>query len=246
MNKLSSTALALALPLLCGGAAFACSSTTMVEREIEEADPDAGYGRDGSGYDAAPPSDSGLGELRFQPSQSYSGFDGTHAFKVPVAVYDSASDLVVTPDDPSAVTVVAAALTNPVKDGITDTGKYFILTVKKAGTLTVTARSGGKSAKVTVNAAAYASLRWAAGQTRYTSGAAPCSDCHVGGTAIDHSPAALATADDAKLGTVIQNGISTAGFPIQGVTGGHKWSVTADELDGLVTYLRALEPRGFQ
>jgi len=233
---------ALAFALAAGF--LACSSP---ETKVEYVDEpiDGGYSRDGSTYDSAPPPDSGLGQLRFQPTLAYSGFDGTHTFQVPVAVYDSASDLTVTAADPSAATVTPAKLVNPVTpDGTTDSGKYFLVTVKKAGTITLNAKSGGKTVTATINAATYAADRYATGETRYNGGSPPCTDCHVNGQAIDHSPAALATVDDTKIGTVITNGISPAGFPIQGVQGGHKWSVSAAELAGLVTYLRALPSRG--
>lgn len=214
--------------------------------EVDEEPADGGFERDGSVYDSAPPADSGLGELRFQPDQAYSGFDGAHEFTVPVAVYDSAPDLDVTVDDPSAATVAPKQLVEPVKDGIADSGKYYFVVVKKAGTISLTAKSGAKTAKMSISVASYGASRYAAGESRYAGGSTPCTDCHGGGAAIDHSPAALATSDDAKVAAVIKNGISTAGFPIQGVTGGHKWTVTTAELDGLVTYLRALPPRGFK
>ncbi len=212
---------------------------------------DAGtFVREGSTYDSTPAADSGLGELRFQPSQSFSGYDGAHTFTVPVAVYDYGSDLKVTADAPDAVKIVPATLKNPVnQDGVTDNGKYFLVTVLKAGTITLTATSAGRKASTKIVVVDYSPDRWSAGQTRYVNGGGgdpPCTNCHVNGQAIDHSPAALATSDDPKVSAVITTGISPAGFPIQGVQGGHRWSVTPTELDGLVTYLRALDPRGFQ
>jgi hypothetical protein len=70
--------------------------------------------------------------------------------------------------------------------------------------------------------------------------------CHAGGNAIDHSPAAMASSTDEAIATVITTGISTAGFPIMGVQGDHRWTVSQAERDGLVTYLRGLPPRGFK
>lgn len=219
----------------------ACSSTKTRVEYVDEP------GDGGASPDSAPPPDSGLGVLRFAPTQAYSGFDGTHAFQVPLGVYDSAPDLVVTAADPTAATIKPTELVNPVTvDGIADTGKYFLVTVKRAGAITLNATSGGKTATATITVAPYAADRYATGQTRYTTGSPPCSDCHVNGEAIDHSPAALATADDTQIGTAITSGMSPAGFPLEGVTGGHRWSVSEAELAGLVTYLRALPPRGFK
>ncbi len=212
---------------------------------------DAGFQRDGSVYDSAPSPDSGLGVLRFSPTQAFSGYDGSHAFKVPVAVYDAASDLRVTVADPSAATIAPTTLENPInQDGIADTGTYFLVTVTKATTIRLEASSGGRTAALDISVTDYAADRWPTGEARYlnggTSGDPPCTTCHAGGQAIDHSPAALASRDDPTVAAVISTGISTAGFPIQGVPGGHRWQVTEEERAGLVTYLRGLDPRGFE
>lgn len=204
-----------------------------------------------AGYDSQPSLDSGLGVLSFSPEQSYSGFDGVHTFKVPVAVYDAADDLKVTAADPSAATIAPVKLVQPTRpDGTHDNGRYFMVTVKKAGTITLVAESHGKKVQATITAAQYTSSRWTAGEARYTSAGAngdpPCTQCHAGSAGIDHSPAAMASATDTALGTVITTGISTAGFPIKEASKGHRWEVTDDERDALVTYLRGLEPRGFQ
>src|SRR5579862_5641713 len=86
-------------------------------------------------YDSNPPADSSLGILGFQaiPAAYYTGFDGTNTFQVPVAVHDGASDLTVTPDDPTAVTIAPAALANPAGDN----GKYFMITALKAAVVTL-------------------------------------------------------------------------------------------------------------
>lgn len=229
--------------LLTAAAALAC--TSRVVQVVEEPDDT----RDG-GFDSSPPADSGLGVLAFSPDVAYSGFDGTHAFKVPIAVYDSAADLTVTADDATAATIAPVELATKVKDdGTVDNGKYYMVDVKKAGTITLTARSNGKTATARITVASYDPSRWTAGQTRYDNAAGsdpPCTMCHAGGNAIDHSPAAMASSTDEAIAAVITTGIATSGFPISGVQGGHRWNVTQTERDGLVTYLRALDPRGFK
>jgi hypothetical protein len=221
-------------------------------------DTDSGvtFVRDGSVYDSTPSPESGLGQLLFRPNLVYSGVDGTHTFKVPLAVYDSDTDLVVTPSDPSALTLAKTTLKNPVSpDGVTDNGKYFMITALKAGTYMLTATSKGRSTTASVTISDYAANRWDDGSARYNNGdmsmtaTRACANCHVNGLAIDHSPAALATATDQEIGIIITTGVkpgpSVIKIPMQPGTQ-HKWDVTGPEKDGLVTYLRAIDPRGFQ
>lgn len=220
-----------------------------------ETDKDAGnFKRDGSNYDSSPSPESGLGELLFRPDRVYTGVDGTHTFKIPIAVYDSDTDLSVTASDGTALTLVKAELKNPVDpDGVTDNGKYYMITALKPGAYTLTASSKGRRSTASVTVASYPTTQWANGDARYnngmTSGATrACKTCHVDGAAIDHSPAALATATDQEIGIIITTGVKPGPSVIMvpGEPGGHKWTVTADEKEGLVAYLRALNPRGFK
>jgi len=227
-----------------GAVAVACSSTKTTY--VTEPDPSVADAGADSGPDAA----AGLGALGFRPATAYSGFDGTHTYRVPVAVYNAGADLTVTADDPGAADVTATALLNPTKDGVTDAGQYFLVTTKKAGTITLTARTNGQTATSTITVTSYATDRWTTGQQRYLNGEGgdpPCTDCHAGTSGIDHSPAALATVTDDAVGVTITTGVSPGGNTIL-VDGkpGHKWTVTAAELPGLVTYLRALAPKGFE
>jgi hypothetical protein len=219
-------------------------------------DSGASFVRDGSVYDSTPSPESGLGELLFRPNAVFSGVDGTHTFKVPLAVYDSDADLSVTASDPSALTLAKTTLKNPVSpDGITDNGKYFMITALKAGTYTLTATSKGRSTTASVTITDYAANRWGDGNVRYTNGVATmttdraCANCHVNGLAIDHSPAALATATDQEIGIIITTGVKPGPSVIK-ITSEpgtqHKWDVTDTEKAGLITYLRAIDPRGFQ
>ena len=114
-------------------ALLACSSTPEQALDTGEEDTDAGVKRDGSIYDSAVSPESGLGELLFRPDKLYSGTDGTHTFKVPIAVYDAADDLTVTASDGTGVTVTKTTLKNPVsQDGVTDNGRYFLVTELKS------------------------------------------------------------------------------------------------------------------
>ncbi len=236
-------------------ALVACSSASDGPSLPPGPDKDAAdFKRDGSGYDSATSPESGLGELLFRPNSVYSGTDGTHTFKVPVAVYDADADLTVTASDAAGITLAKTTLKNPVDpDGVTDNGKYFLITAKKAGVYTLTATSKGRSTTASVTISSYDPARYAAGKARYEAAGSgpdrPCTTCHVNGGAIDHSPAALATATDQEIGIIITTGVKPGPNVIQ-ITSEpgtlHKWNVTDPQKDGLVTYLRSLDPRGFQ
>ncbi|MFO0674961.1 MAG: cytochrome c [Polyangiaceae bacterium] len=181
--------------------------------------------------------------LQLYPPVAYTGFDGTHAFQVPVVVYGSATALV-RASDPSAVDVVPATRTsaNP------GTGSYFLVTAKKAGEFRLTAYepSGGtNTASSQLVITPYAAGRWATGEQRYkndASSGAACLSCHAPGK-VDHSPARIAPVADDQVVTVITAGILVSGNPITQVD--HRWAVSDSEADGLVTYLRALAPNGY-
>lgn len=186
-------------------------------------------------------------ELQMRPEVSHTGFDGTRTFKVPFAVYGAAADLKLTASDPSAVEIVPAALVNPQGDD----GVYFLVTAKKAGTVTMTATTGGRTVQSQLQIAAYDAGRYAAGDTRYKSGYAPkseppCTQCHAGAAGVDHSPASLASVADEDVAVIISTGILN-GQPIMIPNGvKHQWTTTPQEMDGLVTFLRALPPKGFK
>ncbi len=182
-----------------------------------------------------------LRALSWLPAKVFTGSDGVHTFRAPLAVYDGRDDLAVSVADPSVVEIVKASLTNPQGD----TGAYYLLTAKAAGQTTVTATSRGRTASATVSVVAYDSSRYAAGETRYTAGAGsdpPCTNCHGGPSGVDHSPATLSGIDDQSVATIVTTGIVNA-TPITAVN--HAWTLSDVERDGIVTYLRALPPKGF-
>ncbi len=228
----------------------ACSSETGSSSGSSGTTPPGDGGRTplDATLDSAPPEDSGLGFVDIRPSNPlYGGFDGTHDFRVPFAVYGAGADLKLTSDVPGALDFQPVELVD--KGNPPDNGRYFFVVCKQAGDFTIRAASGGQTATTTISVAQYAAGRWAAGEQRYKNGAGadpPCLQCHSA-TGIDHSPAALAAAADPILEATITQGIGASSQrPIQNVAGGHKWSVDQAELDGLVTYLRGLTPRGFR
>jgi hypothetical protein len=183
--------------------------------------------------------------MRVLPEQTFSGFDGEHTFQAPIAVFDSAADLDVSPEDSSAVTVERATPTAGYQ-----TARYFLITVKAAGKHKIVARSGGQRAEIVVNAESYSTDDWKRGEKRYLKGSAtgdpPCTQCHNEG-GVDHSPSALAAASDAALRTPLTKGMTVFGKPIL-IDGkaGHKWAISDDDRAVLSAYLRSLPPSGFE
>jgi len=227
---------------------------------------------DGSAVDVSLPPATEGSAIAVRPNRLYSAFDGEHAFTVPVAVYDAASDLTLTADDGEALVVRKAELEaagSP--EGMADDGRYFLLTTRKPGTFVLTARSRGRSATATVTVTAYAPSRFDLGYRRYAnnnvakSPQRACTTCHLDGAGIDHSPASLASLDEQAVALAITSGVrSTPVGPSVIQTGEpgtlHQWAVepavdsagagastgTSPELEGLIVYLRALSPRGFR
>ena len=236
----------------------ACSSSTQdslggSSSGSTEPSADAGPQRDGSTYDSSPSPDTGLGELRFSPDHVFTGTDGAHTFQVPVAVYDFDTDLTVSVSDAAALTLTKTTLVTPTVDGVTDNGQYYLVTAQKPGDFTLTATSKGRTASVTITVSSYDTGRYDTGKARYeqtgTGADRPCTTCHSGASAIDHSPAALAIATDQEVGIIITTGVKPGPNVIRipsDPSTPHKWNVTDAQKDGLITYLRGLSPRGFQ
>ncbi len=237
------------LVMLAGGmsvaAIAACSSSTDGGGSSSGGTTSKDGGSSGAPKDADI-GDGGVGnvtDLTVLPDRAYTGFDGTHSYQLAVSVAGAASDLKLAASDPSAVDIKAAVNTNPEAD---PSEVWFLVTAKKAGSVTLTATSGGKTAESKLTIASYSTARWDTGNQRYHNGEGgdpPCAQCHEKAGGPDHSPLTLSPVDDESAKTVITAGIVN-NIPIKGVN--HKWQATPAELDGLVTYLRALPPRGIQ
>jgi hypothetical protein len=206
---------------------------------------------------STPPADSGLSVLRLTPSREFSGFDGTHSFKVPIAVYGAKAtdNVTLTADDPAGAVITPTKLKNV--DPSADSGIYFMVDIKKAGSIKLTAKVGSQTADASISVEQYEAARWTQGETRYmnqgSNGDPACRSCHVDGQAIDHSPATLASVADADVARIMTLGvkpsrqqISTGCTDCSDDAKKHIWALTDDERRGLIVYLRGLEPRGFE
>jgi mono/diheme cytochrome c family protein len=177
-----------------------------------------------------------------EPKNSYSGFDGQHTFRFPISVYRASADLSVTVSNPKIAKV--EAVTAPADVSAGDEGKFFMVTVLAAGSTEIVAVSQGVTRKATVTATAYDPARFADGERRYKNGGAgekACSDCHQRSGGPDHSPSAISNLTDQGVTSIITTGAKGTDRLIPD----HMWSPTPSELQGLISYLRALEPRGY-
>lgn len=240
-------------PLLFALGVAACSGGAEPGQAAQK--PATGTGQNGNGAPGngntngsdpggQPPVNAPDVELQVMPFASYSGYDGKHSFKVPVAVYGAGSDLTLTASDPSSVVITKVKLTTAGNDQ----GTWFFAETKKAGTVTLTASSKGKTADTTLTVKSYDSASYDLGKMRYMNGSddgkdPACTKCHdAQNGGIDHSPATMAADRDPDVQAIITTGIVNE-HPITSVV--HKWSATSTELAGLVIYLRSLEPNGF-
>jgi mono/diheme cytochrome c family protein len=216
------------------------SDDTLTDAGAKRVDSGNGTGLE---LDAFPDIDAANVELLVQPTQSYSGFDGTHTFQVPIAVYQyDPKDLTIAVSDPSLVDVIPATFDMAGQDN----GRYFLLKTKKAGDATITVASRGKTATSTIKVLSYTTAQYAQGETRYrnagVNGEKACSSCHEAAGGADHSPTALSSSTDQVLRITIRSGIKAGNVPTRIP---HKWTVTDPELAGLVAFLRALPARGY-
>jgi hypothetical protein len=148
-------------------------------------------------------------------SPMYSGYDGVHTYQVPATIANAAvtgvANVSWSVSDPSVVDLAPAA------DGV-----GVMITTKKAGQVTVTAKTANAIGKSLLTVAAYTPQQWAAGQARYMSGAIagphPGADGGAGGGGRDvsclscHDPAAAASMATDSGRTVEHTPQQTGGF----------------------------------
>lgn len=179
------------------------------------------------------------------PAKLYSGFDGTHTFRVPVTVEGKGAGTL-TASDPSMVTITPVnRIENPDEPPLPP-GKSFFVEAKKAGTVTLTGAIDGRTSTSTLTITAYQASGYAAGEQRYMNAASArdaCIACHQEEGGVDHSPSVLGLGSDAQVVSAMTSGVRISGVTINKVN--HKWTLSDAERDGLLVYLRALAPRGF-
>ena len=182
------------------------------------------------------------GALTIAPAQTHSGFDGTHKYRVPVAVYGAFTDVKLTGDS-AKVTVEPMQLVDPQDD----IGAWYFVTGKVAGDVTMTATSKGRTTTAKITFTNYPAADYAIAEEHYMNGVGkepPCVTCHMETGGIDHSPTVMAVLTDDQVWGTMQSGVLPSGEKIK--TTAHTWTVTEAERKGFMSLLRALSPKGFE
>lgn len=196
----------------------------------------------------------GSNDLEILFSPAYSAFDGQHEFKVPAKV-DGVKNVKWSASDPSMVDF------DPQPDGT------VIITTRKAGKVTITAKNGGLSGTSELTITQATPEEWEAGNERYNNGVvlerrrgdgggsreqakqAACTNCHgPGSNDVEHTPMQTGGYTDEELVDIFTKGKKPAGveqriMPAERWSKIHQWSMTELATKGLVVYLRSLEPK---
>lgn len=145
-------ALGAATALGCGGDSKSGGKTpsTMdggTATDDDDDDDDSGDDDDGDGAG---------GELTVVFAPMYSGYDGVHEYKVPVIV-QGIKNATFTASDSAMV-------------DIQKTAEGALITTRKAGKVTITAKAGGLTGKSELTITAFTPAEWETGKQRYTGG----------------------------------------------------------------------------
>ena len=145
-----------------------------------------------------------------------------------------------------------------------------MITTRKAGKFKITATSGKRTGTVDLNVTAATEDDWKRGEARYNNAIqlmftpgmiggmnlpnnVSCKNCHGSGAnflAVEHTPQQTGGYSDDEIKQIFMNGMKPAGAPWGSLPGimnyyplFHKWAAMDDEYQGLVVYLRSLEPK---
>ncbi len=209
-----------------------------------------GDGDGGPGDGDAAAADAMPIEHALMPAVAHTGFDGVNTYKVPV--YTTLEDATWDIADEGVATIESVELPPDLEPVLGTFGKsWAMMTTASAGTTTFYASAEGIDLEAMLVVLAYDSSVVAAGDARYN---APenandtdriaCQDCHGAEDGVDHTPLAVSYRDDTELLQIIAD----SEYPDGGMVldGDHAWNLTEAEADGIVPYLRSLQPRGFE
>ncbi len=186
------------------------------------------------------------------PYAVFGGYVEGKTFKVPVSTNLSGSDVEWSVGDTSIASIAATTWVPAELASDPDFQKYpeqfAIVTSKKPGTTTVTATKGTTKVTVPITISAYTDADFTAGEARYKTGEPteptriPCSSCHETPAGVDHSPTWTGALPDAEVLRGIQDSRYDKNYVLK--KGTHTWSLTDAETNGILAYLRGLNPKG--
>ena len=124
---------------------------------------------------------------------------------------------------------------------------FAMITTTAPGTTTVTTTNGTISFETTIVVKEYTTENYTVGDARYNSEEAgarvACASCHQQAGGVDHSSNWLAYFDDANILSAIETAVYGDGYALQFAE--HKYDLTEAEKIGIMSYLRALPPKGY-
>ena len=197
-------------------------------------------------------SSNGGGTLKVVFSQLYTAHDGTRTFKVPVMV-PSIFGVKWSVSSPSVAEIEAY------EDDPMALGSEAMVIAKSPGTVTITASAGGLTGQASLVITGATTALWELGRARYQEGrkirndipdaTAACSNCHgMGGVDVEHTPAQIGGYSDEQVVGIFTMGVKPPGVqnrivPFEQWSPVHRWQMTDEEKQGILVYLRSLEPQ---
>jgi hypothetical protein len=191
------------------------------------------------------------GMIRVVYSELYSAYEPTKTYKVPVMVPGVF-------DVRWSVSDGAVAEIEQYEDDPLSSGSEAMVIAKGPGTVKVLASVGGITGEATLVVSGSSPTLWEVGRRRYQEGprirndipdkTAACTNCHgPGGRDVEHTPAQIGGYSDQQLINIFTLGMKPPGAKFRILspeqwTPIHQWQMTEEEKNGVVVYLRSLEP----
>ena len=176
--------------------------------------------------DCSTNSPSSPGGLTLFPTTVYTGLDEGSKYSVPIAA-SGATGITWSSSDPTIATV-------------TGNDTLATITVVKAGSVTITAKSNGTTATATATAATYTAADKATGQASYTSSGCAKSGCHDS-AGPNITPSGIGKHTDAQVLATVTMGANPEGGDISIGARAHTFAGVSTPI---VAYLRSLAAVG--
>ena len=224
------------------------------------------------GDEADPDDIEPVGQPIISPPIVHAGFDGQNVYQVPINtdLERFADGQISWESDDEAIVTIAPANAPPFPG--TFGSKWALIETKAQGATTIHAIVGDERLSAQVIVTQYDAADQAIGDARYNNGVASglqmaCAACHLVQGGADHTATEIGFHDDAAILQATMMGRYpdvcrdeasrpcdcndegcelVAGHVLQaGIGIAHEWELSAEEQQGIVPYLRSLQPNGF-